>query len=201
MHYDIAEEFLASGQQEFECPECAFFWHYPPDAVASATKTKPAARRGFSLPGNSIGWTTARRGWSVFALSVCIGAAILISMPETVVRILPASAKIYAKAGKQIDPQGIAFRDLSYTRTLEGGVMVLAINGEISNTSALSKNVPVLRLALQDRSAQEIFTWRVKIKDDVLAPGQAVKFTTKLPSPPENAGAVQIRFAAAGEIG
>lgn len=224
MHYDIAEEFLPSGQQEFECPNCQHSWLHPKDTAKNISRKNGIRKPRLPPPALPVAVEAARlaqassvaqgrfkkqrehraatfRGWAVLAFCIIFCATTLISFPQTVIRFVPATVKLYALAGMTVNVRGIDFRKLSYVRSIEGGIVVLAINGEITNITSHSKDVPVLRLALQDGNAQEIYTWKVKLEDQIIKPGQAVKFTTRLAAPPNNISAVQIRFAAGEEIG
>ena len=143
----------------------------------------------------------ALRGWSTYGSCVFIFIVGAITFREPVTRAFPAAAQIYEKAGIEVNVHGVEVRSLAYERTMEGGVPVLKITGELANVSTGDRTPPILRMSLKNGDELEIYTWRVVVGEEVIKPGKSTAFTTKLASPPNNVGAVQIRFAGDGEIG
>ncbi|MGI9483927.1 MAG: zinc-ribbon domain-containing protein [Hyphomicrobiales bacterium] len=143
----------------------------------------------------------ALRGWSAYGSCVFIFLVASVAFREPVTRAFPAASLLYKKAGIDVNLNGVEVRGLAYEHTMEEGIPVLKITGEIANVSSNERKPPILRLSLQSGENLEIYTWKVNIGEEGLKPGDSANFTTKLASPPNNVREVQIRFAGNGEIG
>ncbi len=120
------------------------------------------------------------------------GAAFLFR--ESVVRAMPASAKLFAAIGYPVNLRGLEFQNITFERGFEDGLPVLAIFGEVVNITEKRIDLPKIRFALRDSSEQEIYYWSGAIGQETLAPGQTVTFTTRLASPPMTAQNIMVRF-------
>ena len=82
---------------------------------------------------------------------------------------------------------------------VENGVPILSIDGEVVNTTTVTREVPKLRVALQDGTDHEIQHWIVSVTDQRLLPGASVAFHTSMSQPPEAATSAIISFAGPGD--
>ena len=139
------------------------------------------------------------RGWAILAGCLSVLAAPAVAFPKQVTSLFPGAAQIYAKAGVAVNTRGMEFREISYKRELDEGVLVLAIEGKVANVSDDLMKVPALRIALLDESKQELYSWTLRAEPEIVEPGAKAKFTSRLASPPSDASNLQVRFALPGE--
>ena len=229
MRYDLSNDLIPSGGQEVQCPECDTCWEYsskikpfPPPAkgqVKSAGEVAQIEEPEIDVKAEAIRLLAASqhatttfaerrqkrmatlRGWSSYAACLLVLTGTVLAFPDTVTRILPGAAKLYAKANIDVNLRGMDIRQLHYTRSVEEGVVVLAVRGEIANVSSNDAQLPPMRFSLKSDNSDEIYTWKVILDEKSLKAGATTPFVTRLAAPPDNAGAVQISFAEPDEVG
>jgi hypothetical protein len=140
-------------------------------------------------------------GWAGFAAAAMSPLAVAIAAPEIVVKSLPVTVKGYKLAGQDINIYGLELRKLDMQHMLLDGARVLAIKGEIANTSSGERKIPWLRFGLQETAGKEVYQWTLDTESRPLRPGEITSFVTRVAAPPETAKIVEIRFAHAEEIG
>jgi len=222
--YDFpASRFTASGTM-VRCVECGHNWiesrpaeviDVAPRALPIATTTEPPpneerevrrlteaariAREEFTLRQRQ-----RRRqlyGWAGFAVAALSPLAALFLMPETTVRLLPASMRFFDYAGMKVNIYGLEVRRIAQQHVIIDGTRVISITGEIVNVSDEDRKVPSLRFILKNGALDDIYAWTLDSGIRPLRPGEMTTFTTRVASPPPAAEDVQIRFARADEIG
>ena len=167
----------------------------PASASLSRTTTivedKPLGRLGPKL--------ALMAGWvGLVAVILAIGFA-AVRYRQDIATIWPQSAGVYAALGLPVNASGIDFRQVEYRRESEDGQVVLAVSGQIVNAGRRELPVPqTVRVTLSDASNHELYHWTFKPTAQILAPGQAVKFVTRLASPPAAARHLEVRFAKDG---
>ena len=112
----------------------------------------------------------------------------------------PATTKLYAAAGDEINLRGLEFRNVTYERQTEGGLPVLAVKGEVVNVAGKSVALPRLRVGLLDETQKELYHWTFALSELVLPPDEAASFVTRLSSPPPEARDIEIRFAQGADL-
>jgi len=112
----------------------------------------------------------------------------------------PATVKLYAAAGDEINLRGLEFRNVTYERQTEGGLPVLAVKGEVVNVAGKSVALPRLRVGLLDETQKELYHWTFALSEPVLPPDEAASFVTRLSSPPPEARDIEIRFAQGADL-
>jgi hypothetical protein len=118
---------------------------------------------------------------------------------QDIATVLPQSASFYSSLGLHVNPSGIDFRQVEYRRESEDGQVVLAVSGQIVNGGSRAMSVPqTVRVTLSDAGNHELYHWTFKPAAQTLAPGQSVKFVTRLASPPAAARHLEVRFAKDG---
>ncbi|MEP5261231.1 MAG: thioredoxin, partial [Nitratireductor sp.] len=75
---------------------------------------------------------------------------------EQVVAFWPATTKLYAVAGEEINLRGLEFRNVTYERQTEDGLPVLAVMGEVVNVAGENVALPRLRVGLLDEGQKEL---------------------------------------------
>ncbi len=138
-------------------------------------------------------------GWaSLIAIVLLIGWAAA-AFRQQIATLWPQSASLYAALGMDTNISGLDIRDVRYSRTADNGGTVIALTGELANTSARELPVPQLRAALIDDDRRELYHWTFSPALTTLRPGQRTTFQTRLTNPPAGARHVEVRFAKAGE--
>jgi len=216
-----AAKFAPAGRT-VRCAKCGHVWHQQPenasapvaaDAVsevepppdpddappraAFAAAPMPIAASGGEAPPR--GRMRAIVGWGGLAVLILLIGWSAIHFSRAIVSAWPQSASLYAALGLDANAQGVAFLDVSYARETEDGAPVLAVTGRIVNVGQEELPVPPIRVALTDRDKRELYHWSFSASVATLHPGQAVPFTTRLPSPPPAARHLELRFAKTGE--
>jgi predicted Zn finger-like uncharacterized protein len=138
-------------------------------------------------------------GWvGLVAVILVIGFA-AVRYRQDIASIWPQSAGVYSALGLPVNASGIDFRKVEYRRESEDGQVVLAVSGQIVNAGRRELPVPqTVRVTLSDASNHELYHWTFKPNAQILAPGQAIKFVTRLASPPAAARHLEVRFAKDG---
>jgi predicted Zn finger-like uncharacterized protein len=214
-----AAKFAPAGRT-VRCAKCGHAWHQqpenasapaaadmvgevepPPDPddapprVAFAAAPMPIAASAPPPPGRM----RALAGWGGLAALILLIGWSVITFRQTIAASWPQSASLYAMLGLETNAQGVAFLDVSYARETQDGAPVLAVSGRIVNVGSEELPVPPIRVALTDRDKRELYHWSFSASVATLHPGQAVPFTTRLPSPPPAARHLELRFARASE--
>ena len=175
-------------------------------APAAAAAAAAAGRRGSpSHPEAVPGRPSERRlatvaGWLALIAFVLGSCAALAAFREEVVRIWPATAALYRAVGLPVAVKGVEFSRVIYQRTVENGLTVLSISGEIVNTADGRKPVPRVRVSLRDADGAELYHYFFAASAETLDAGEAVPFVSRLSSPPAAARDLVLRFVEPGEL-
>jgi predicted Zn finger-like uncharacterized protein len=164
----------------------------PPGFGRPATRRKPAAKR------RSLSQFGARIA-SAMVVTVAggmVGGLLAggLFAREAVVERFPDLAGLYALVGLDVNLRGLDFHDVRTYRELDGSTPVLVVDGMIENVSDMDRPVPRLRFGLRSTSGREVYAWTMEVAAQRLGPGEAAKFQSRLPAPPEAATDVEVRF-------
>jgi len=140
-------------------------------------------------------------GWGAFALAVLAPFVLALSEPETTVRLMPSSVRLFDSLGMNVNIYGLEVRRVEQQHVMIDGTRIISIKGEIVNVSDEDRKVPSLRFILKDGAQADVYAWTLDSGIRPLRPGEMTTFTTRVASPPPAAEDVQIRFAHADEIG
>jgi predicted Zn finger-like uncharacterized protein len=134
-------------------------------------------------------------GWvGLVAVVLLIGFA-AVKYRQHIASIWPQSAGVYNSLGLPVNASGLDFHKVDYRRETEDGQVVLAVSGEIVNTSSRQLPVPqTVRVTLSDSGKRELYHWTFKPTVTVLGPGQSAPFLTRLASPPSAARNLEVSF-------
>ena len=123
------------------------------------------------------------------ALLVMLAAAgwAAVHYRQTVVRLWPASARLYSAVRLPVNLTGIAITNIDLRQELQDGMPVLSVTGDVLNVSNREQPIPKLRVVLLDDSKRELYRWTFDPGIPSLKPGSRRVFDTKLPSPPPDA--------------
>lgn len=214
-------KFPAAGRT-VRCAKCGNSWHQPGEAPEPAAEppvpaaeiapqepvSEPAAGgispiRDFAPPSSATAEPRAPlaprlaivAGWvGLFAVLLLIAFA-AITYRQHIASIWPQSAAVYNSLGLAVNASGLDFQKVDYRRETEDGQVVLAVSGEIVNTSSRQLPVPqTVRVTLSDSGKRELYHWTFKPSVTLLAPGQSAPFLTRLASPPSAARNLEVSF-------
>jgi len=139
--------------------------------------------------------------WAGYAATALSPLVVAMSVPDLVVKHLPASVRGYEVLGQDINIYGLELRKVEMQHLAVDGTKVLAIEGEIANISGGDRKIPWLRFGLKETQGREVYQWTLDSGARPLRPGEMTSFVTRVAAPPETAKIVEIRFAHAVEIG
>ncbi len=181
----------------------------PPPAEPPAAEPEPAPprrpadvrirvkRRSFALRMPPMPAAFARLtpffGPLVFATALLVVAALFV-FRNTVVAAAPGLAGFYAMVGLDVNLRGLTFGRIETLREVDNGQSVLVVEGSLANPTGVRREVPALRFALRDGDNQELYAWSVDPRATTIAPGDQLRFRTRLVAPPERAADLQVRF-------
>ena len=213
-------KFPAAGRT-VRCAKCGHSWHQagemaepvpePSDPAAEAVPEMPVSEpadtsysptRSFAPPSAAVepkpplGPKLAIvAGWiGLFAVVLLIAFA-AVKYRQHIASIWPQSAGVYNGLGLPVNASGLDFHKVDYRRENEDGQVVLAVSGEIVNTSSRQLPVPqTVRVTLSGADKRELYHWTFKPNVTVLAPGQSAPFLTRLASPPSTARNLEVSF-------
>jgi len=157
------------------------------DLVAEAMGDKKPPRP----PGKRFSASPVTIGWGALLLVVAIAAGMFLFARDTVVSILPGGS------GAPVGTQDLAFEDVRYDWTSDGGQTVLEVHGNVRNVGSSSITVPTVVIALRDEKGEEISEWTAEVDDTELSAGEEAPFLRQIPSPPSNVRSLKVRFAKA----
>jgi hypothetical protein len=140
-------------------------------------------------------------GWLLLGLVVAGVLAGGWAFREQVVAQVPQAAQIYKLAGVEVPALGVGLelRDVTRTRRLVDGKSLLVIEGRVLNTTARTRQLPPLEVALFDAAGDEVARWRVQAEQRTLEAGQSAEFETRRENPPETAREFALSFAEPSE--
>jgi predicted Zn finger-like uncharacterized protein len=137
--------------------------------------------------------------WTALILVLLGFNVALIGARNEVVRYLPQTASLFAAIGLPVNLRHLTFEDVKISKEENDGVPVLTVEGTIASQSNKPVEVPRIRFAVRNATAQEIYAWTARPSRSILEPGQKLPFRSRLASPPAEASDVMVRFVNAGD--
>lgn len=151
---------------------------------------KRTPRRNLRLP----------RPVAIAFVASIVAAVAMLSLRESVVRMMPDLAGVYAAIGLPVNLRGLEFRGVKTTQEMQDGIPVLVIEGEIVNVARHPVEVPRVRIAVLGPAQQELYSWTTLLQRSILADSEKVSFRSRLASPPPNGQEVLVRFLTRGDL-
>ena len=159
----------------------------PEPAPIPARKPMPPVRQP------AMGRTGA--AWAVLALVVAAAVAALVFARDPIASAWPPATKLYRLAGLPLAQPDLGLKLEPRQRwAMEGSLRILFVEGEIVNESGAERTVPRVEVALMDAQDRELTASIVRAQADRLGPGERTAFSARLPSPPQDARRVAVRF-------
>lgn len=163
-----------------------------PPAIADEEVDTFAARRK-RLQSKRKASRRMSRWTAIILLLFAVNVAVIGARHE-VVRYLPQTASLFATIGLPVNLRNLSFENVRITRDTQDGVTVLMIDGTIASLSNKPVEVPRLRFAARNTAGQEIYTWTTRPERSLLGPGEKMKFSSRLATPPADANDIMVRF-------
>lgn len=124
-------------------------------------------------------------GLSVTILIVGLFVTAVLMGRTQIVRHWPAAALMYDMVGLHVPVigEGLHFENIktSYDKDVEGESIIL-LQGEIKNISNEEKSIPLVAIKPFDEKNTGLSKAKVKIRGDVLKPGESAKFSAQVPA-------------------
>lgn len=167
---------------------------------ASADEFRPGRRSTGkeylpAVPRTSSRWP-ARLAWLLLLVVVLSAIGGTIAFRDSVIAALPAAKKLYDAAGLMPVPpeERIGVRGVSHAYEKVDGADVLKIEGELVNTADVPGDVPDLRVLFVDDAGAILKRWTFAPPERRMLPGEVVKFSTRVTSPPAAAKRIDVGF-------
>jgi hypothetical protein len=132
--------------------------------------------------------------WTAIILVLFAFNVALVGARHEVVRYLPQTASLFSAIGLPVNLRNLNFENVRITKEIEEGATILVVQGTIVSISRKPAEVPRLRFAARNAAGQEIYVWTAKPERSILGPGETMKFSSRLASPPAEANDVMVRF-------
>jgi predicted Zn finger-like uncharacterized protein len=123
----------------------------------------------------------------------------LIGWRADLVRLLPQTASLYGALGLPVNVRGVAFAEFSVKTDRQEARPALAIDGSLLNITQRVVRLTGLRFSLRDEKGRVVYGWTEPPPKRSLAPGEALPFGSRLPSPPDRGKELVVRFLGAEE--
>jgi predicted Zn finger-like uncharacterized protein len=130
------------------------------------------------------------------ALAVLVTAGMsAVGFRERIVRIVPQAGVLYAAMGLPVNARGLEFRDVKSTILTDNGRRLLAVEGVIAQVGRHGAKVPDVRVAVNDPTGREIYSWTTPAPRQTLARGETALFRARLAAPPVAGAQIKVQFA------
>ncbi len=135
-----------------------------------------------------------RLRWAALVAFLAVVAGGVHAFRNTLAPHFPGLAKVYARAGMELNPIGFEVASVTAERaTTLGGDRVLTVEGTLENVTGKARKAPGLRFVLRDASGGALHAWELKAVSAKEAPaGRPLQFVTRLADPPKEAVRVDV---------
>ncbi len=190
---DEAETAEAVQEQQDVDPPPSLDWA----AEVLSDEAAPTTRDVKEARSNRRGWL----GWVILLLVLAaIGLALAYARPQ-IVAFWPPATKLYGLADRLLKPGGDVPENpfvgleirLDPTETkFEAGRRVWRLSGQVHNTSKQERPLHFIVVGIKDEKGALLSKVKIVPPQDRIAAGATVKFSTTIPSPPENAAQLEV---------
>ena len=130
-------------------------------------------------------------------VAIMLGSMSLVGLKEQIVRMVPASASLYAAAGLPVNLRGLEFRAVTSRLASENSQRLLKVQGEIANLRQGPNQIPPIEVVVQSEDGRALYRWTAVAPKLKLGAHETLAFETRLVAPPEAGRDVKVRFAQA----
>ena len=206
--YLVDAHALGAAGRNVRCAGCGNTWFLapPPEAMAAALAPpaidiEPERReRRVQLP--AVKRQRSRSpllGWGLVLVVIVAGIWGLVAARGYIMNIWPPAAKLYAMVGlRPTGDLGLSIK-FAVSRKEENDQPEVAVDGQVTNISTVTRDVPKLHVALHDGDDHELQSVDVAVADQRLLPGGSVPFHATILQPAKAATTVVVSFPGLGE--
>jgi predicted Zn finger-like uncharacterized protein len=136
---------------------------------------------------------------AVVALAVLGG--VLVGARSSIVAAFPSMASFYGVFGTSGDDlgKGLEIRDVTSAVQWSEQADTLVVEGVIANIETEERPLPSIRVMLLDTENHEVHSVVVPRTQAILAPGQTIRFHTRIENPKEEARRIRVTFDGGGD--
>ncbi len=175
-------------------------------------KKRPKSRqnaRNKNLPALQKQQKSDKAGWIILTSFLTLITCAFLLLPSKVVEYWPSSAELYKKIN--IDPSArhkgsetkekipvssyFLIKHLKGQPTLQNGVNILTISGEIHNLTDKEQKTVSILISLLDEKKRPLRKWKIRPSAKVIPPNEFVIFSSSLPNPPADTRDIRANFA------
>lgn len=118
---------------------------------------------------------------------------IVIELPQTAA-VYEAVESVLSSFGQPPLGAGLEFSNIRFERREVDGASLLAIEGQIFNTTAETQAVPMLKATLQDEAGRWLRDWTFSLGQPTLESGETATFQTTTRDPPPSTQRLSVTF-------
>jgi hypothetical protein len=128
-------------------------------------------------------------------VAIALGSMSLAGLKEEIVRVVPATASLYAAAGLPVNLRGLEFRRVTSRLSGENSQRLLKVEGEIANLRGGFNKVPPIEVVVRGDDGRALYRWTASAPKPKLGGNETIAFETRLVAPPEAGRDIKVRFA------
>jgi predicted Zn finger-like uncharacterized protein len=214
--YLVDPRALGTAGRLVRCASCAHTWHQIPQAEEAPLRIEltaaepamamaPASARRVQLP--ALPRRKSRLPallWTLYLLVLLgiVGGGLWWARDE-VVAYWPVTESYYEMLGlpSPLPQNELGLQKVATSRDTENGLPTLIIQGEVVNVSKVAREVPKLKVILQDSEKHELQSWSFDVTDVRLPAGGSIPFRTSVAQPSEAVTGVVVTFDTASPAG
>jgi predicted Zn finger-like uncharacterized protein len=172
-------------------------------AEARSDDVPPPRKRASRLKARGVATQpmAGRRGGlfapAALTLAGVVLAGTLVWQRELAVRAAPQLAVLFDRIGMPVNLRGLRLSAVESGVVEDGQGRFLVVEGDVTNITGASANVPLIEVAVRDAGGQTLYTWTTEPPRPNLEPAELVRFRARLASPPANGQSVLVRFTSA----
>jgi predicted Zn finger-like uncharacterized protein len=161
-----------------------------PESAPPPVRARKRIKKNYRLP---------RPVAIAFVLAI-LSVISLLGPRESVVRLVPDLAGVYAAIGLPVNLRGLEFRGVKTMQEMQDGIPVLVIEGEVVNIAKHPVEVPRVRIAVLGSAHQELYSWTTLLQRSILGDNEKISFRSRLASPPPAGQEVLVRFLTRSDL-
>jgi predicted Zn finger-like uncharacterized protein len=173
-----------------------------PGAVVDNVPPRPQ-RRPQRARGGAQDTAKVRRGLAGISPAAAAALVLMAALPlallarSTVVRAMPQTAGLYARAGLPVNLRGLELRDVvAFSSPAESGrTAELVIEGDVVGLAKGGAPVTAIEVEVRDALDHALRSFTAPAPRPFLAEGESARFRASFPDAPAQGRSIQLRFA------
>lgn len=168
----------------------------PPKMESAGGRASLPARMSDRRPGISKLWLLP-----ILVLIAILAIGAIFFGRQRVVLELPQAAALYEAVDSVVGSftrpplgAGLEFSNIKFERRQADGATVIAIEGQVFNTTSEPQPVPMLKATLQDEAGRWLKDWTFSLGQETLESGETATFQTTTRDPPPTTQRLSVTF-------